>query len=470
MSFSARFRTFGCKLNQIETESLEAAFAKAGFDVVARGAASAYVVNTCTVTSMAEQKARREIRQFLRESPEGVVVVTGCYASVSEADVTALGPRVVVVPGGFKSAVHALAHDLAEALSKGLDPFDAARAFVDAARGRPVDPFAFAPERFSFHSRASLKVEDGCDNRCAYCRVCIARGNAVSLDPDTAVARARELEATGAREIVLTGVNLSQYRHGKLGFAGLVAKLAEGTERVRFRISSWEPDKADDEFLAAFAHPRVCAHVHLSAQSGSDSVLARMGRRYDSALLADAIAKIRQVKGDPFIGFDAIAGFPGETDAEAAESAAFFKEAEPAWIHAFVFSPRPGTRADSMKPRVPERIATERARALAEIGRAGRMTYARRWIGKTLDAIVEGAGEADEDDAPPAGADPIGSDTSRPGCRLALSDNYLRLAIPDRKPDGSTPKPGTLERFRALDAAGDGSGRPGTPDLSACFT
>ncbi|MCX7023312.1 MAG: tRNA (N(6)-L-threonylcarbamoyladenosine(37)-C(2))-methylthiotransferase MtaB [Spirochaetes bacterium] len=475
MAFLARFRTFGCKLNQIETESLAAAFARAGFETVARGPAQVYVVNTCTVTSMAEQKARREIRGYLRESPAGVVIVTGCYASVSAADIAALGPRVAVFPGGLKSALHAAAADLAEALRKGLDVYDAAIAALESATRSSLDrpsqggSFAFFPERFAFHSRASLKVEDGCDNRCAYCRVCIARGRAVSLDPETALARTRALEASGAREIVLTGVNLSQYRRSGLSFAGLLSKLTDGTESVRFRISSWEPDRVDGEFLEAFAHPRVCAHAHLAAQSGSDAVLARMGRRYDPVTVARAVRDIRAAKDDPFIGFDAISGFPGETDAEARESADFFASVGPAWIHAFTFSPRPGTRAISMRPLVPERVAAERSRELAAIGRRGRIEYAARWVGRDVMAVLEATGEIDPDDAPPSGDEPGTARADFHAARIAVADNYLRLSVPGRLPDGSIPAAGVLERLRIESATGDGSGGLGAPDARACF-
>ena len=217
----------------------------------------------------------------------------------------------MVVPGGRKDDVALLASDLAEAWEKGLDLAEAAERGRDSRAGRDHDPFAFRPEYFLLHSRASLKIQDGCDNRCAYCRVCLARGTSRSLTPGEAVRRARSLAERGTREIVLTGVNLSQYRSGGLTLAGLLALLIRETEHVSFRLSSYEPDKVDEEFLAAFSSPRVRSHLHLAVQSGCDETLARMGRGYRSGEIRRAVLDLRAAKGDPFLGADLIAGFPG---------------------------------------------------------------------------------------------------------------------------------------------------------------
>ncbi|HCO48896.1 MAG TPA: tRNA (N(6)-L-threonylcarbamoyladenosine(37)-C(2))-methylthiotransferase MtaB, partial [Spirochaetaceae bacterium] len=200
-------------------------------------------------------------------------------------------------------------------------------------------------------------MEDGCDNRCAYCRVCLARGPAVSLPADRVLERVRELEEAGKAEVVLTGINLAHYRDGALRFPGLLARLIEGTKSIRFRISSYEPEFIDQAFLSAFAHPRVQPHVHLSVQSGSDTVLRRMARPYTAARVAEAVAALRATRDDPFLAADIIAGFPGETDAEFEETFVFCRDMDFAWIHAFPFSARPGTKAFDMRPKVPERVA-----------------------------------------------------------------------------------------------------------------
>jgi threonylcarbamoyladenosine tRNA methylthiotransferase MtaB len=417
MSLRVSFQTFGCKLNQLETESLADAFARAG-DFVEGGAegpafheADLHVINTCTVTSKAEQKARRSIRAALAAGPRATVLVTGCYAQVDAAALEALDCRVVVVPGEEKGGLHQLpgwleehwqGHgELAEALREwraGRDP------------DGEVDRFSFSPESFAFHSRPSLKVQDGCGNRCTYCRVCIARGPSASLPAALALERLRGLEALGAAEAVLTGVNLSQYRSEGRDFAGLLAFLLAGTSKITLRLSSYEPDRLDEPFLEVFSEPRVRPHVHLSVQSGSDAVLARMGRRYDGRRVLEACEALRRVRGDPFIGADLIAGFPGETDADAGETLALAEAAGFAWIHAFPFSARPGTAAFAMKPRVPERTAGERVDALCALAERGRRAYVGRWLGREVEAVLEGH---------------VGDG----GRRRATSGNYLRLEL-----------------------------------------
>ena len=400
---------------------MAAVFAAAGFDVVPFGQpAECVVFNTCTVTSKAEQKARREMRLVPVGSPGAVVVITGCYAQLEPDALAAVAPRSVVLPGSRKDRMGAVAAAVAEAFFAGCDPLDAARAAArdaSAAPPAPSDPFAYTAAGPASRSRAVLKVEDGCDNACAYCRVSIARGPAASLDPAEVVARARALEAAGLPEIVLTGVNLSQYRAGGLDFPGLLATLVRETASVAYRISSYEPDRVDDAFLAAFALPRIRPHVHLAAQSGSDAVLAAMGRRYGAGDLVRAVESLRAVRIDPFVGLDLILGFPGETDVHFKETMDTLERVDPAWVHAFTFSPRPGTRAWDMKPRVPERVAAERAAAVGDLARRGKARFAARRLGTELEAVAErsGGGGAGE--------------SARGGFLTAVSADYLKLAV-----------------------------------------
>jgi threonylcarbamoyladenosine tRNA methylthiotransferase MtaB len=473
--FRAAFRTLGCKLNQLETEAMAAGFRDAGATTSPFAeSADVYVVNTCTVTGKAEQKARREIRKALRTNPQAVVLVTGCWAELAAQEVSALGPRTVVIPGGRKDDVALLACDLAEAWEKGLDLAEAAERGERALTGRVHDPFAFRPENFLLHSRASLKIQDGCDNRCAYCRVCLARGKSCSLDPERIVERARDLADRGAAEIVLTGVNLTQYRAAGLRMGGLLDLLARETQGVSYRLSSWEPDWLDDEFLAAFASNRVRAHMHLAIQSGCDATLARMGRKYRSGDVREAVRKLRQVKGDLFLGADVITGFPGETDDEFRQTLALFEELDFAWLHAFPFSPRPGTKAFGMKPKIPERVAGERVETLLTLGRAGRTAYTRRALGRTTRAVLEFRGEdlageeagdvdgeASEIDAAEGVAGGLPADAME-----AVSDEYLRLAV--------TGVPASLRRRGAeiscrITAPFPGTSRLGEPDAFAEF-
>jgi MiaB-like tRNA modifying enzyme len=402
MPLRVAFHTLGCKLNQLETESIADAFARSGasvlsFDADESLAADLVVVNTCTVTSKAEQKARRIVRLALSADPEATILVTGCYAEVEAESLSALGERALVLKGGRKDELLGLPELLvAEGIDRGGDELLAAlRAWLaglpiavsgSSSRGR----FAYNPESFAFHSRPSLKIEDGCDNACAYCRVHIARGAAVSLPAPEVLARALALEAAGKAEIVLAGVNLAHYRYGDLDFSGLLDYLVSGTERVAFRISSYEPDRIDSHFVETFASERVRPHVHFALQSGSDAVLSAMNRHYKRDEVLAAVEALRRVRHDPFFAADMIAGFPGETEADAEASLDLARACGFAWIHAFRFSPRPGTPAATMPHRVPERVAQERVEALLALGGEGKAAYVERWCGREVDAVIEG--------------------------------------------------------------------------------
>ncbi len=447
-----RFETLGCKLNQIETESLARAFRDAGFAIdgaereIEEGSESFVylpvgirldllnpadhpilsVVNTCTVTGKAEQKARRLIRALLRAWPDSPVLVTGCYAEVERETIASIDPRVIAFPGSRKNELAELPAVLASRLEK--NPAERVLDIVSgfaASPTRAATPFRLSTDDFLFHSRASVKIQDGCDNRCAYCRIRLARGPSVSLPSDEVIARVRDIERAGWAEVVLTGVNLSHYRSGGGDFATLLARALAETESLAFRISSLYPERVDDELLPILSHPRVRPHFHLSIQSGSDRVLAAMRRPYSASVVRDAIAALRTAKDDPFIACDLIAGFPGETDGDFRETLELARESRFAWIHSFPFSPRPGTEAWSMRPRVPERVARERVASLAELAGEGLRAYKNAWIGRRVAAVVERGG----------------TDGSR-----VLTENYLTLAI-----RGGSRKPGESVRVRILD-------------------
>ncbi|HCM25516.1 MAG: tRNA (N(6)-L-threonylcarbamoyladenosine(37)-C(2))-methylthiotransferase MtaB [Treponema sp. GWB1_62_6] len=449
------FHTLGCKLNQLETESIAQAFIAEAFEVVQWGeAADIYLVNTCTVTSMAEQKARRIIRKALKDNPASCVVATGCYAqldpeslraavaTVAEAFDSESGEildrkRLFVVSGDDKAALLDLPRYLAETVCASASIRDALESWTNGEESAPsaADPlsrFRFDAADFSFHSRASLKIQDGCDNSCAYCRVRLARGKSVSLAADIVLSRLRELEGRGYSEAVLTGINVSRYFDAEagLGFPGLIRLLLAGTARISLRISSTEPDGVDEDFADAVSDPRVRPHFHLSVQSGSDAILKRMRRRYRAEAVERAAVLLRTAKKDPFLACDLIAGFPGEGAEDFRDTLALCGRIGFAWIHAFPFSPRPGTEAMDMLPRIPERIAAERAEVLGALARSGHDAYAARWAGREVNAVAE-AGKA------------LAAEAAFP----ALSENYLKLLVRPL-PDQERPHPGASIRCR----------------------
>ena len=462
LSFRVAFQTFGCKLNQLETESLADEFRRKGASIVElEDEAELYVLNTCTVTSKAEQKARRLIRSLLCEREASFVLVTGCYAQLESAALSALSAdgRLLVVKGEDKASILALADFLGESCACPAempelirrwrrDEYIARDGYAASPTAYPLrDPFAFEPESFAFHSRPSLKIEDGCNNRCSYCRVCLARGKAVSLDAPEVLARLRHLEEAGAPEAVLAGVNLSHYSSKGLNFSGLLRYLLDGTSRIALRLSSYEPDRVDPEFLEVFAEPRIRPHVHFAIQSGSDSVLARMGRAYRHDDILASCEALRGARRDPFLACDLIVGFPGETDEEFADTARLAEELGFSWIHAFPFSPRPGTKAFDMKPRVPERVAGERAAVLGELGRKGRAAYIERWLGAEVQAVLEkGSVGEDEDDSPLASS--ASGSLSRAPSSLSRAPSSLSRAPSSlsRAPSSLSRAPSSLSR------------------------
>jgi len=384
--------TLGCKLNQCESEAIADAFAAEGFSVVAGDAlADLYIVNTCTVTSKAEQKARRMIRKYATEGQRPTVVVTGCYAQMERSAIEALAERVVVVSLDRKSSLLGLPAFLGTRLVAGIDVLEAVRSYAaQHESGGERDAFAYDAATFSYHSRAFLKIQDGCDNTCAYCRVTLARGAAVSLAADEVVQRALALEAQGYPEIVLTGVNITAYNAAGIGLGALLQRLCVAMgPTMRLRLSSLEPDRLDDELLAAVADSRIQPHFHIPVQSASDVVLDRCNRHYTAAMLAEAIAHVRRVKNDPFIAADIITGLPGETDLEFEQTFDFIKQHDIAQLHVFPYSPRPGTAMFHAIDRVPESVRDARAQRLRNLSAVQTQRYVQRQIGTTCEVMLE---------------------------------------------------------------------------------
>ncbi len=420
------FETLGCKLNQIETESLAHAFGEAGFSVnpeesaVYRpvGILALNIVNTCTVTGKAEQKARRLIRLLLKKHPQTPVLVTGCYAEVEAAAIAEIDPRVRVFPGSRKGELADLPGYLAarltlhpeESLLSALSDFCLRAAAPADSGGAIPGTFRLATDNFLFHSRASIKIQDGCDNRCTYCRIRLARGKAVSLPSAEVIDQIKKIETAGWAEAVLSGVNLSQYRSENGDFADLLLRILKNTSTIAIRISSLYPERVDEAILPMLAHPRVRPHFHLSVQSGSDRILGLMKRPYSAETVYRATERLRSVKENPFLACDIITGFPGETDGDFEMTFKLCADIGFAWIHAFPYSPRPGTEAALFKPHIPERIAGERVARLAALAEKNLALYAGYWTGREVTAIVEHG---------PAG-----------GTGRVLTENYLPIEIP----------------------------------------
>ncbi len=352
------FTTLGCKLNYAETATYERGFLSAGWEVVPwNQEADVYLINTCAVTETAEKKSRNLIRRAHKTAPEARIVVTGCYAQLRKEQLLALDGVWKVFGADDKS--HLVANLLAE------------EAIPSSATSSVFGAYSSGEER----TRAFLKVQDGCDNFCAYCTVPYARGRSRNIPICEVVKMARDIAAQGVKEIVLTGVNTGDFgRTTGESFLDLLKALnaVEGIER--YRISSIEPNLITPEIVDWIASgTKFQRHFHIPLQSGSDTLLRRVGRRYDTALFASRIDYIRQAMehpGEPkvFFGIDVIVGLPGETEELFQETYHFLKERiRPAFIHVFPYSRRPGTRAAEWKDQVQDSLKTERVARLEEL-------------------------------------------------------------------------------------------------------
>lgn len=408
---AVHFETLGCRLNQIETEGAADFFRQDGFDIsmkpvsaaaAARGDVVLCVLNTCAVTTKAEQKGRRVIRLLLQKFPSSIILVTGCYAQLSGGEIEGIDGRIIALPGLLKSRIKSVPQFIKEFIIRknfsGTAEImllkSALKEFLSTEAGESAEnAFVFAPESFATHSRASLKVQDGCNNACSYCAIHLARGKSVSIDARTAVERAVALENGGYNELILTGVNIGQYSgimDGKrIGIAGLLQAILDSTKRIAVRFSSIYPETVTDEFCRVIQNPRVRPHFHLSVQSGSDKILAAMKRPYKRAAVLESCRRLRLAKENPFLACDIITGFPGETDADFSDTLNLVEEAGFAAVHAFPFSPRRGTAAFSMRPKIPERVKDERAAVLNEYSSRAKAAYAEKWSGRVVEGIAE---------------------------------------------------------------------------------
>jgi len=407
------FHTLGCKLNQYETESLAEAFRSQGFDVGGGDRrAGLYIVNTCTVTSKSEQKARRIIRGFAQE--DAVVIATGCYAEVDAPALARLADNVVVIPQRLKGIIHKLPSFLNSLPAfHELDPAVRKRhmaRFVAAYQDRPNRRFEYQVSSFSFHSRAFLKIQDGCDYGCSYCRIPQARGPSVCLAPEVVVRRFEDLAAGGYREIVLTGVNIGAYRSGGCDLGGLLEQLLGLHLPPRIRLSSLEPERIDENLVRILSHGQICPHFHIPVQSGSDRILAAMKRRYGAERVIRSASLLRSARPGAFVAADLIVGFPGEGREDFEATRRLIGRIEPARLHVFPFSPRPGTAAFEMQPQVAAGVKKNRVRDLIELSDRRLEEYSTSWLGRTVEAVLEGGHPPD-------------------GYAQGVSENYLKLEI-----------------------------------------
>lgn len=382
MTKKASYITLGCKLNYAETSTYERSFIRAGYESVPwNSKADLYIINTCSVTEHADRKSRNIIRKIHRTAPEATIVVTGCYAQLKRQEVEALEGVSLVFGADEKSSLVKRTLDL-------IDGKASAGPAENEFRTMPSDSATFAAySSGEERTRSFLKVQDGCDNFCAYCTVPFARGRSRSISIDTAVSEAEKIAAAGVKEIVLTGVNTGDFgRKSGESFLELLKRLnaVEGIER--YRISSIEPNLLTEDIIDWIASgTKFQPHFHIPLQSGSDTILKDVGRKYTTEFFAEKIDYIRSkmnpkpgetypdgsLKPSVFFGIDVIAGLPGETDELFQETYDFLKDRiRPAFIHIFPYSRRAGTRSAMRKDQVQDCVKTKRVEMLEGLCRS----------------------------------------------------------------------------------------------------
>jgi threonylcarbamoyladenosine tRNA methylthiotransferase MtaB len=392
-------QNFGCRATQADGAALEASLLGRGFEAVERSRADLVILNTCTVTSSADDDVRQAVRRVHRENPGARIIVTGCYAQRAPEELAALPGVTWVIGNSHKARIPELL--AGEAPYHGQirvgDIFEQQEflaAAVDDASGD--------------RTRPNLKIQDGCNNRCSFCIIPFVRGRSRSAHPDWVVAQVRHLSER-YREVVLSGINLGRWGRdldGRMRLADLVRRLLGETPVERLRLSSVEPMDLSDELLGLMAgSARIARHVHAPLQTGSDAVLRRMHRKYRPRHYEDRIRKARAFMPDAAIGADVMVGFPGESDREFEDSLAFIDSLPFTYLHVFTYSERPGTPAAAALDHVPMPVRKERNRILRELAARKNRDFRERMIGRTLSAVtLEQAG-------------------------MALSSNYLKVEL-----------------------------------------
>jgi threonylcarbamoyladenosine tRNA methylthiotransferase MtaB len=429
------FCTLGCKLNQAETESLAAQFGQSGFELLSPDdAADVYVINTCTVTHIADGKSRHWLRLARRRNPQALVIATGCYAQRSRQE---LAPFADVVVDNIEKE-HLL--QIVQGLLRPTPPSTPRKTTVchyDQALSAMSAPETVCPITSSLRTRSLIKIQDGCRGPCAYCIVPKVRPREYSLPASQIIDEVKQKGTLGYREVVLTGTKVGSYKDDSTDLRDLVQRILSDTGIERLRLSSLQPLEISSEFLALWQDARLCAHFHLALQSGSESVLKRMRRSYSLDQYRRTVDLIREKIADAAVTTDIIVGFPGESDEEFKHSYSFCQQARFANIHVFPFSPRPETAAARMPDQIEEKTKQERNRRMLDLSRSCRRLFGEQFLGQTMPVLWE--------------------QEIRPGTGIysGLTGNYIRVFAQSEKPLNNEIRPARLVEFHGHAIWGD---------------
>ena len=382
----AALHNLGCKVNAYETEAMQEMLEQAGYEIVPfKEGADVYVINTCTVTNIADRKSRQMLHRARKLNPEAVVVAAGCY--VQTQGEREIDPCIdIVIGNNHKKDLVRILREYEENREK-----DRVGEIGDINMTKEYESLHLT--RTGEHTRAYIKVQDGCNQFCTYCIIPYARGRVRSREMQDVEQEVRTLAGNGYQEVVLTGIHLSSYGidfDGQRHLIELIRAVHEIEGIRRIRLGSLEPGIVTEEFAEALASmPKICPHFHLSLQSGCDAVLKRMNRKYTSGEYYEKCRILRKYFDAPALTTDVIVGFPGETEAEFQESYDFVDKVDFYETHIFKYSKREGTKAASMPDQVDEQIKAQRSARLIELGEKKRKAYEKKFIGRTVEVLVE---------------------------------------------------------------------------------
>jgi threonylcarbamoyladenosine tRNA methylthiotransferase MtaB len=376
--------TLGCKINQYDSAVIQSRLEGRHAIVPFEDVADFYIVNACTVTDRADWEARRLVRRAKRRSPTARVLVTGCYAQVSPDEVARV-PEVDFVVGLNRM------DDLVRYVEQSRRAEKMSVGDVKRERGVPV----FGARALPGHTRAFLKIQEGCDYSCTYCIIPTARGLSRSVAPETIVNEIARLAERGYQEIVLTGIHLGGYGRDlspKLDLAALIEMILEKRPIHRLRLSSLDPREVPDRLLRLIASSdALCPHLHICAQAGDDRILKGMRRNYDTSYYRDIVVRARELLPEAALGSDIIVGFPGETEADFERQMEYFASLPLTYFHVFPYSVRSGTPAAAFSDHVPAAVKKDRAKKMRELGARKKKAFARSFVGRRLEVLIESA-------------------------------------------------------------------------------
>ena len=375
----------GCKVNAYETEAMQEMLEHAGYEIVPfQEGADIYVINTCTVTNIADRKSRQMLHRARKMNPDAVVVAAGCYVQ-AQAEKQVIDPCIDIVLGNNKK------QDLLTALQAYEEAHGDLREVIDINHTKEYENLHLTKQ--GEHTRAYIKVQDGCNQFCSYCIIPYARGRVRSRAKEDVVAEVTDLAKNGYQEVVLTGIHLSSYGidfENEDNLLSLIRAVHEIEGIKRIRLGSLEPRIITEEFVQAIAElPKMCPHFHLSLQSGCNETLKRMNRRYTSEEFYEKCEILRKYFEKPALTTDVIVGFPQETEEEFETTYEFLKKICLYETHIFKYSKREGTKAAVMQGQIPEQIKAKRSARLIELGEKNRRAYEESFLGKTVEVLVE---------------------------------------------------------------------------------